>query len=371
MNLYIDRDALSRGLARVQTIIERRGTNPMLAHVLLDARADTLLMTATDLEVAFVGEISANVEARGQVAVDAANLFQIVRALPEATVHLKLSAGNRLEIQCGRAAFKLPGHSAVDFPALPAFDGRGIVSLREGDLRRIVEQTSFAVATDDVRYGINGAFLEERVDGDATLLRMVATDGHRLALAECPISGACSITPRMLVPRKALAVLRKLLEGDDAEIMLSFGDGALHISRPGQTFWFRMLDGEFPNYRGFLPTQHKHEITMQREALLAAVRRVAILVNDRSRAVKFAFLESELEIQLLNTDRGEVTESVGVELNGEPITVGFNVRYLLDILGVMSGDLVRLSLAHLLAPCLLTDPAREDAMFVLMPMRLD
>lgn len=384
MDLYIERDELGRGLARVQGIIERRSTHPLLSHVLLHAREGGLRMTATDTEVAYIGELAANVQKPGQIAVDAANLFQVARALPEPTVQLTSTANKRLEIRSGRSQFKLPGHAAEDFPALPAFDAMGKAMVAERVLRRLVEQTSFSVATDDVRYGLNGAHLEEiEVDG-ARRLRMVATDGHRLSAAEGPIEGKFPLNPRMLVPRKALAVLRKLLEGDSEPVELGFAEGAIRLTRPDQTFWFRMIDGEFPDYHAVVPTENKHRATLRRDDLSAALKRVGILVQDRARAVKFAFGgtegENELEIEVHNVDRGEVREVVPIELEGGPIQVGFNARYLGDVLAVLEGERITLELAHPLAPCLVRDPdassaqgpnAGCDSFFVVMPMRLD
>jgi DNA polymerase III subunit beta len=377
MDLYIERDELGRGLARVQGIIERRSTHPLLSHVLLHAREDGLRMTATDTEVAFVGDLAANVQAQGPIAVDAANLFQVVRALPEPTVQLTAGANNRLEVRSGRSQFKLPGYAAEDFPPLPAFDARSTARIAEGVLRRLVEQTSFAVATDDVRYGLNGAHLEQ-IDGpEGRCLRMVATDGHRLSAADGPIEGELGVQPRTLVPRKALGVIRKLLEGDDQTIELGFGENAIRVIRParagqgGQTFWFRMIDGEFPDYHAVVPTENKHRATIRKDDLASALKRVAILVQDRARAVRFGFSAAELEIDVQNVDRGEVREVVPIELEGEAIQVGFNARYLADVLAVLQGERVVLEQAHPLAPCLVRDPDAADAFFVVMPMRLD
>jgi DNA polymerase-3 subunit beta len=370
MDLYIDREELGRGLARVQNVVERRSTQPVLSHVLLHAREGGLRMTATDTEVAFIGDLAANISKPGQVAIDAANLFQVVRALPDPTVQLILHAGNKLEVRSGRATFKLPGIAAEDYPPLPAFDATGTATLSEADLRRLVEQTSFAVATDDVRYGLNGVHLEQVAAGEGQRLRMVATDGHRLSAAECAFEGKIAITPRMLVPRKALNVLRKLLEGQET-VELAFGQGAIRLSRPGQTFWFRLLDGEFPDYRAVVPTEARHRIAAEKDPFGNALRRVGILVQDRARAVKFAFSAAELEIEVANVDRGEIRETLPVELEGEAVTVGFNSRYLSDILAVIPGDRVALELAHPLAPCLVKSMVSDDAFFVVMPMRLD
>lgn len=379
MDLYIDRDALGRGLARIQGIVERRTTHPLLGHVLLHARPGegdapaTLRITATDTEVAYIGDIAANVEKPGDIAVDATSLFQIVRALPDPTVRLTAAKGNRLEIRSGRASFKLPGFAADDYPALPAFDARSAAVLTERDLGRLVDRTHFAVAQDDLRYGLNGVHLEQAQTEQGPRLRFVATDGHRLSGAEAPFEGELVITPRSLVPRKALAVIRKLLEGGDGAVEVSFGEGAIHLAtREGaERFWFRLLDGEFPEYQAVVPKESRYRVAIRRSELASALRRVLILVQDRTRAVRFAFGADELRIDLQNADRGEVAEEVPVELEGEPVEVGFNPRYLQDVLSVLEGDRVVLELAHPLAACLLRDPDDESAFFVVMPMRLD
>lgn len=368
MEMYIDRDAFSRGLARVQGIIERRGTHPILSHVLLSAREGGLRLTATDTEVAFIGDLESNVEQPGEIAVDAANLFPVIRSLPDATVHLKTTANHRLEVSSGRASFKLPGVAAEEFPPLPAFDSKGAIKIDRRELLRLVEQVGFAVSTEDVRWGLNGAHLEDR--GDARL-RMVATDGHRLSTSEASFEGDLHLTPRMLVPRKALGVMKKLLEAGDGTVELSFGEGAIRLGLESQTFWFRLLDGEFPDYQAVIPSENKHRITIANRVLVETLKRVSVLVRDRTRAVKFAFSEDELEIHVQNADRGEIRETLAVQLEGDAITVGFNVRYLLDILNALPGDTVCLELAHPLAPCLVRDPEFNDAFFVAMPMRLD
>lgn len=371
MDLYIDRDELSRGLARVQTIVERRSTHPLLAHVLLHAREGSLRMTATDTEVAYIGDLGANVQKGGEVAIEAANLFQIARSLPESTVQLTLGPGHRLDVRSGRSRFRLPGFAAEEFPQLPVFDGRGSAVITENHLRRMVECTHFAVAADDLRYGLNGVHLEVVDTAEGRRLRFVATDGHRLAAAQAPFTGEPTLTPRTLIPRKALNVLRKLLEGDDQQVELSFGDSAIRLSRPGQTFWFRMLDGEFPDYQAVIPRDHKMRARVEREGFGASLRRVMILVADRTRAVRFGFGDGELELEVHNVDRGEIKESLPVEVDGDPMTIGFNARFLQDALGVLRGDAVTLESSNPLAPCLVRDPDDADAFFVVMPMRLD
>lgn len=371
MDLYIDRDALARGLARVQNIVERRSTQPVLSHVLLFAQGETLRLTATDTQVAYVGELSANVTTPGELSVDAQSLHAIARALPEPTVHLKLVAGQRLEISSGRSSFKLPGSPASHYPPLPAFDVDGRATLEEAALLRMVDQTSFAVSPDDNRYGLNGAAMHA-VGGDR--VRMVATDSHRLAASEAVFEGELRVGARRLVPRKALGVLRRLLDpGSNEPVELAFGDGSMRLTRPGSMFWFRLIDGEFPEYERVLPVgQPQHLIRLRRQELVELLKRVGILmVAERVRAVRFAFDAAELTVSVSSADRGDIVESMPVELEGNPIVAGFNARYLADVLEVIDGEYVTLALGHALAPCIVRDPDRDDAFFVVMPMRLD
>lgn len=371
MDLYIDRDELGRGLARIQGVVERRSTHPVLSHVLLSASDNHLRMTATDTEVAFIGDWLANVSAGGEVAVDASSLFQVVRTLPEPTVRLSLGTGQRLEITSGRASFKLPGVSADEYPPLPAFDSRGRATVDETDLREVVERTAFAVSTDDARYGLNGSHIEAHQRADGTpMLRMVATDGHRLSSADAAYEGELALTPRMLVPRKALAVIRKLLDGD-GKVDLEFGDGAIRLVRPGQTFWFRLLDGEFPDVNAVVPKDSKHRVVIRRDELADTLKRVHVLVQERPRPVRFAFDASAVSVRVHNVDRGEVNETLPCELDGDAITIGFNSRYLQDVLAVMNGDNVLFEMGHALGPCRLSDPGDPSAWYIVMPMRLD
>lgn len=372
MDLYVDRDAFVEELSRIQGIIERRASHPLLSYALLHAVDGKLKLTATDTEAAYIGVLEANIEQEGQLALDAVNLFHVVRALTDSTVQLSVGSNHQLHVKSGSAHYKLPGSVADDFPPLPAFDQRGAAKLKGADVRRLVEQTSFAVCTDDVRHGLNGAHLEKDTDGDAALLRMVGADGHRLAAASVSVDGEFDIPPRMLVPRKALANIKRLLDGSaDDEVELAFGDGAIRLNRKNQSFWFRMLDGEFPDYTAVVPSEHKHQAVVDRSALLGVLKRVSIVVQDRARAVRFDFQNEALSIDAENADRGQFKEAFPIELEGEPLQVGFNSRYLADVLGSMTGERVAMELAHPLAPCMVRDPDADDAFFVIMPMRLD
>lgn len=371
MELYIDRDELVRTLARVQSIVERRSTHPSLSHVLLRARPDGLQLTATDTEIAFLGRLVANVVEPGENTVEAASLFQIARALPESTVHLKVGAGHRLEVRCAQTFFRIPGLPAEEYPNLPAFEARGTMTVAAGTLRRVIEQVAFAVSQDEARYGLNGVHVERLDGGETPRMRLVATDGHRLSSSSAAYEGELAMPARMLLPRKALATLLKLLDLDDQPVVWSFSDSAVQVRLGEQTLWFRLLEGEFPDYRAVIPTSHKTRATVRRDLFGSALKRVGILASDKTRSVRFTFSEEGLEMRVQNVDRGEAREVLQTELEGGSVELGFNVRYFQDILGVLRDELVVIDLGDPLSPCLVHGAEDSEAEFVIMPMRLD
>ncbi len=371
MDLYIDRDAFSHGLTRVQGIVERRSTNRILSSVLLEALEDRLRVTATDTEVAFTGDLGANITSGGSIAVDAANLFQITKALPDNTVHLVLGANNRLEVSSGSAWFKMVGSPAEEYPPLPEFTGTATLTLPANDLRWIIDRTHFCVCGDDNRYGINGGHLELATSDDGPRLRMVGTDGHRLSYAEAAFAGDFGMPKARLLPRKALGEMRKLCERGDETVSLSFSDNGALLQTDEGRFFFRLIDGEFPGYREIIPTATQRRVMLDRSALLAAVKRVGLLASDLTRPVHFAFEADHLTLSTQNLDIGEAREEVPCELEGDPITVGFNGRYFSEALAATVGDRVLVELTDPLMPALLRELDQDRGLFVIMPMRLD
>lgn len=373
MELYIERDAFLSGLTRVQGIVERRNTpNPILSHVLLEASEGRLRMTATDTEMTFIGDFAANVISPGELSVDAQNLFQIAKVLPDSTAHIKLGAQNRLELTSGSAWYKVVGLPAEDFPTPQNFDGKSAITLQAQQLRWIIDRTALVVCPDDNRYGINGAHLEVLDGNDGRrLLRTVATDGHRLSYAQVPFEGEFGMGERMLVPRKALAEMKKLCERLDGEVELSFGENGALLTTPGARFYFRLIDGEFPDYHQVIPTSHQRRVVAELPLLQAALKRVAVLAQDRARPVRFAFEEEGLVITATNTDLGEAREEVSLEVQGEPLSIGFNIRYFQEVLGVLDSERVHIELGDALSPAIVREPGSTDSLLIVMPMRLD
>jgi DNA polymerase III subunit beta len=372
MDLYIDRNELIRGLGRAQGIVEKRATNPVLGNVLLSARGDRLRMTATDTLLWLVADYPARVEGEGELSVDATTFFQIARTMTQPTVHLKLISGNRLHISCGSVEFKVPGVAAEDYPPLPSRDDRTTLGVPGSSLRRMIEETLFSVSADDNRYGLNGAHMEEveSSDGQARV-RLVTTDGSRLSWSETTYEGEFAMGRRMLLPRKALGELRKLIDADEASWSIAFGERSATFECGTQTFQVRLVDGEFPDYRQVVPNGFKRMVTLDRAVFQGALKRAGIMASDRNHSVRFAFEADKVVLTAQNVDSGDVREEIPAELEGEPLFTGFNVRYFQDILGATSGETLTLELGEALDPCIVRVPNRDDALFVVMPMRLD
>jgi DNA polymerase-3 subunit beta len=373
MELYIDRDAFLTGLTRVQGIVERRNTpNPILSNVVLEAAEGRLRLTATDTEMSYIGDFPATVETPGQISVDAQSLFQIARVLPDSTAHLKLGPQNRLEVSSGSAWYKVNGLPTDDYPFPQHFDGNGVMRLKAPQLAWLIDRTGFVVCPDDNRYGINGAHLEVHDGHDGQrLLRMVATDGHRLSYAQAPFEGDFHMGQRMLLPRKAIAEMKKLCERIEGDVELSFGESSALLSVPSARFHFRLIDGEFPDYRRVIPTNFQRRVTADREVLVSALKRVAVLAQDRSRPVRFKFEAGQLTVLALNADHGEAREQLAIELKGSPVEIGFNIKYFQEVLSAMVAERSIIELGDALSPAVLREPESDDCLMIVMPMRLD
>lgn len=371
MEFLIRRDDLVRALARAQGIVEKRTTNPILSAVLFQAGDAGVRMVATDKAMTFLTDVPANVRVPGEVAVDAAHVFQVARVLSGEVVNVALLENQRVEVRCGNSTFKLTGYPGSEFPVTPPLDASRSLTLPSGDLRRLLDRTVYAVAPDDNRYGLNGAHLEDVSTEQGPMLRVVATDGNRLSWAQAPYTGELGIGRRMLLPRKALRVVQPLLEADDQPVEVSFGERAGVVRIAGSMVHMRLLEADFPDYRQVLPTSFKRTVNVEREVLLRALERVSIFAADSAHSVRFAFGTDTLVLTSRKLDAGDSREEVPVDLVGDPITLGFNAAYFADVLRCVDSDRMILQLGDVLSPCVLRVPEDDDCLFVIMPLRLD
>jgi DNA polymerase-3 subunit beta len=378
MELKITAADLARALARSQGIVERKSTMPILSHVLLEARkGNALHVSATDLDLSVSSEHGVNVEVvkEGALAVPAKNLFEIVRSLPPTEkVSLKKAGNNYLELRCGPSEFRIVGLPAEDFPALPKFEKVAFVDVVPADLLAQIDCTAFAASNDETRYNLNGVFFEPQ----AGVLRMVATDGHRLSLAEKKLEGSFGLKKGVILPRKGLAELKKLLAeaqegGEAAQAELGFVDNAAVYRRPGLVLSMRLIDGVFPDYKQVIPRAGEKVVKLGRARFLETLRRISLLSTDKSHAVRLELAPNLLRVSSQNPDLGEAKEELPVEYAGAPLKIGFNARYLIDVLVALSSEDVVFELADDLSPGVLR-PATEGGdpgyTAVVMPMRI-
>jgi len=374
MNFTIEKAELLKGLARIQAIVEKRNSMPILANVLIEAvrkgKQTCVQLSATDLEVGIRGIHDAAVETAGGVTASAKKLFEIVRELPDEPVHVATTENQYLDIRCARAKFILAGTAAEEYPTLPAFSPERTVRLQAAVLSTMIERTMYATSLDETRYNLNGVYFE--VLPEVGKIRLVATDGHRLACVDRGVGTEVEgLASGVIIPRKGLAELKRLVDEEDAdEIELAFGGNSGLARKGAVTLLMRLIEGEFPNYRQVIPKSLSQRLLLPREPLTHALRRVALLSAERSRAVRFQLVAGSLTISSSNPDLGEAQEEMDVDYDGPEVTVGFNARYLLDVLGVVHAKEIELGLQDEMSPMQVRPTDDADTLAIIMPMRL-
>jgi len=370
MKLSISKGELLHGLARIQAIVEKRNSMPILANVLIESTEGGVQLSATDLEVGIRSIHTADVEEEGGLTVAAKKLFEIVRELPDETIELIATANSYLEIRCLRSKFTLAGTAPEEYPTLPEFSPERTASVQAAVLSTMIERTMYAASVDETRYNLNGVYLE--VLEDTGKIRMVATDGHRLAQSDRALGvGLDGLASGVIIPRKGLAELKRLVDEDDAdEIELAFEGNNGLARKGGITLVMRLIEGEFPNYSQVIPNNVKYYIAIPSEGLTHALRRVALLSSERSRAVKMELAPGSLAISSNNPDLGDAIEELDIDYAGDSFAIGFNSRYLLDALGAIKTKEIKLGITDDLSPAVLVPTDDDDTLAVVMPMRI-
>jgi DNA polymerase-3 subunit beta len=373
MKFTIQREELLRPLQLVTGVVERRQTLPILANLLLRAdnggTAHSIEITGTDLEVQMVANCTVEVEEPGEVTIPARKLTDIWRSLSEGAEVALTVEGDRAIVRSGRSRFTLATLPARDFPQIEGGDPDVTVTLSESTLRHLIDQVAFAMAQQDVRYFLNGMLLEIAAEH----VRVVATDGHRLAMSTAPggeFAAPLEQRMRAIVPRKGVLEISRLLEEGDETIELQLGRNHLRLTKGDYTLTTKLVDGQFPDYEKVVPRDGSRFILGDRESLKQAFQRAAILSNEKYRGVRLLIDGEQLTIQANNPEQEEAEESLAVEFNGDQLEIGFNVSYLLDVLNVLDSEQVRLSVSDTNNSALIEAPGREDSVYVVMPMRL-
>ncbi|MGZ3276890.1 MAG: DNA polymerase III subunit beta [Caulobacteraceae bacterium] len=372
MKFTIERTALIKALGHVQSVVERRNTIPILSNVLLSADRNGVSFAATDLDMEIVDFADAQVDTPGQITAPAHTLYEIVRKLPEgAEVELRYTGDDpRLQISAGRSKFNLPVLPAGDFPVMSSDGLSQRITLDTGDLIRLIDKTRFAISTEETRYYLNGLYLHTVGEGAGQQLRAVATDGHRLALAEMIAPAGVAGVPGVIVPRKTVQEARRLLEdaGETVELQVSASKVRIQFGRASLTS--KVIDGSFPDYMRVIPRDNDKMLTVDIALFAAAVDRVATISAEKSRSVKLAIEPGRMTLTVRNMEAGQAVEELEAEYEGEPFEIGFNARYLLDVAGQIQGEAAEFRFADPASPTLALDSSDPGVQYVLMPLRV-
>lgn len=372
MKLTIERATLLRSLNHVQSVVERRNTIPILANVLLATKDGAISLTATDMDIAIVESVPCDTSSTGSITVPAHTLYDIVRKLPDGA-QIELDSNDesgQLSLKAGRSRFTLSTLPTSDFPAMGAGELPHNFSLPADTLRALVDRTRFAISTEETRYYLNGIYLHTASANGVDVMRAAATDGHRLARVEIPLPEGAAGMPGIIIPRKTIGELRRLIDECDDAVRISLSDTKIQFSFETATLTSKLIDGTFPDYEKVIPTGNDKLLEVDCQSFAEAVDRVATISTERSRSVKLHVGANNLTLSASSPENGTAVEEIEVAYEKEPLEIGFNSRYLLDIANQVEGDIAQLSMADGASPTILRDSSDDSALYVLMPMRV-
>ena len=365
MEVRIDKDIFLDGVQKIQGIAEAKGAMPILSHFLLVAEKDRIGIQATDLEIGSKGYYPANVITSGETTLSAKKIFDILRELPREEVHLIKEDNHWVRLKCGKSKFRLPGMPSEDFPPLPEFSQDSLMELSGKLLKQMIRKTFFAQSPDETRQVLNGLLLEQ----DNGKVKMVGTDGHRLAVVKRDLGGSSKGEKgSYLIPKKTLAELVKLVEDEEAIFSFSAKNNHFAFIQGDQVIVSRKIDGKFPNYIQVIPKNNQKKLEIDLKLFLDSVDRVASVSLDKKDGVKFNLSKDVLNLSVNNTNSGDGKESLNVKFDHD-LEISFNSRYLIDVASQLDGDRIEIFFNDTGSPALIKDPGDFDSIFVVMPMK--
>lgn len=373
MKLKIERSDFVTLLSRAQNIVEKRNAMPILINVLLDAEGDRLKIFATDLEVSLTDEVSANVSEPGKVAVNAKSLFDMLKELPDGPIEIEKRENNWLHIRQNQIESNIVGISPDEYPVFPSYSTDRFVSIDPQVLSEMIEKTIYSVSNDETRYHLNGVFFHRFDESGQKGFRMVATDGHRLSLIERETTGdeADNLNGQgVIIPRKGLNEIRKLLDHVSDTIDMAIEGAQLIVCSGTTVLMIRLIEGKYPNYQQLIPRDLSQILSVKRDALLSSLKRVSLFSNQKSKGVTLNLTNGRMEISSNNPELGDAKETIDVDYDGKEIRIGFNAKYILDVLSSMNEDTVQIQLNDQLSPGLVRPHNDETYTCVVMPMRI-
>lgn len=370
--ITIERNALLKSLSHVQQVVERRNTYPILANLHLSAGGNGITLRATDLDIEVTESVAAAVSAPFTTTIPAATLYDICRKFADGSeVTIEYVDADNAGVRSGRSRFNLSTINPDSFPDLKsgAFDTE--FGIAAGDLLGLLQRTQFAISTEETRYYLNGIYLHTIDVGAGRVLRAVATDGHRMARTEIAGPDGCGEFPGIIIPKKTIGELIKLLDGHSGEVSVEISTTKIRVTVGEVVLLSKLIEGQFPDYDRVTPKNNDKVLVADRKALATMADRVGTIASDRGgKAVKLTATDDDLKASVFNADHGEATEDMPVKFEGDKFEIGFNSRYLSDVLGEVRGDEVQFKFSDAGSPTLISAPGDDATIFVLMPMRV-
>jgi DNA polymerase-3 subunit beta len=372
IQFVIERASLIKGLGHVQSVVEKRGTIAVLSNVRIDAKGDSVSLTATDMDLAMVEKVPATVGKPGSTTVPAHMLYDIIRKLPEgAQVECSVSGdGGKMTIKSGQSRFSLGCLPVDEFPVMAEGDMPFNFTLTSAECLSIVQKPSFAISTEETRYYLNGIYVHAVVSGKDKVLRAVATDGHRLARVEVVLPAGADGMPGVIIPRKAIYELRKLIEEGEGNVEISLSENKIRFVYGNAVIVSKLIDGNFPDYERVIPAGNDKIMEVDCKAFKEAVDRVSVISSEKTRAVKLQLENGRLTLSAGSAEHGTASEEIDVTFSAPKLEIGFNSRYMLDMMANIEGDTVQFLLNDSASPALVRDTADVGALYVIMPMRV-
>ena len=375
MNFEIHKKEFLKGLSLMQSVAGRKTTLPILSHILIEGEKNSIYLTGTDLETGIREELTATVQQGGKVSVSAKKLYEIIRELPEEMIHIKKKENHWITLQCGKSIFNLAGLDPDEFPSLPTYQDEYFSKVSTHLMKEMIEKTVFAASNEESRYHLNGVLFSQSQQGTKVVLRMVATDGHRLSLIDRENQAIRGIEKGIIIPKKGVLEIKKIMGDQDGEEEIeSYFDQTHGFFKMGKSLMvIRLIDGEFPEYDQVIPKGNDKKIIMQKERIYGCLRRVSTMASERVEGIKLSLKRNSIELNSYHQDFGDAKEEVEVSYEGPPIEIGFNARFLMEALNVMDMDEVMMELKDegspgILKPLSTTESSNQIC--IIMPMRI-
>lgn len=372
MKIEIEKKDLINLIGKTQNIVEKRNTMPVLVNILLETDKNRLRVFATDLEVSLTDVANVKVITEGKVAVSAKNLFDITKELLDGPIHLLKKENNWLEIKQGKYHSKIVGISADEYPVFPAYKGQNFIKMDAMELRDMIDKTIYSICTDETRYHLNGVYFEQKSEGNYI---MVATDGHRMSLIHKEIAttnklSASGANSGVIIPKKGLFEIKKMIDAIDGTIEVAIEGSQIIVKNNETILMTRLIEGKFPNYQQFIPQKLTQKISINREMFLSSLKRVSLLANYKSKAVTLSLSKGKMEITSNNPELGDAKEELEVTYDGKDLKIGFNAKYITDVLTAIKDEEIDFEINDQLSPGLMRPHNDKNYTCVVMPMRI-